>query len=192
MDLPFSCQWNRRNLGTRPDELQQDDLVSKDLERDKFMCLFDEHGAALMALIRRLCGNAHDADDLFQETATKVWQKMETYPQLNNPRAWLMTIGYRAFLDACRKPTRNLELPDVAEQSENAPPDRAVRSESNQLVGAALAELPASYRDVVVLHYTGGLSISETAATMKISEGTVKSRLNAALLKLRRALHELR
>lgn len=156
------------------------------------MCLFDEHGAALMALIRRLCGNTHDSDDLFQETAAKVWQKMDSCPTLNNPRAWLLTIGYRVFLDACRKPVRFTELSDVAENCKNSPSDRAVHSESNRLVGTAVAELPASYRDVVVLHYTGGLTISETASAMKISEGTVKSRLNVALLKLRRALHELR
>jgi DNA-directed RNA polymerase specialized sigma24 family protein len=41
---------------------------------------------------------------------------------------------------------------------------------------------------VVVLHYVGGLSLSQTAATMEISEGTVKSRLNAALKKLRGVL----
>ena len=52
----------------------------------------------------------------------------------------------------------------------------------------AIAGLPDLIREVVVLHYTAGLTLSQTAAAMEISEGTVKSRLNAALNKLRSVL----
>ncbi len=44
-----------------------------------------------------------------------------------------------------------------------------------------MSELPDDIRQVVILHYTAGLTLRETAAAMDISLGTVKSRLNAAL-----------
>ena len=51
-----------------------------------------------------------------------------------------------------------------------------------------LDELSDPIREVVILHYAGGLSLSETAAAMGISKGTAKSRLSSALVKLRSVL----
>ncbi|MBI3861054.1 MAG: RNA polymerase sigma factor [Planctomycetia bacterium] len=152
------------------------------------MTLVDEHGAALLALVRRLCGNPHDADDVFQETAVRVWRSMVSCPRLANPRGWLLTIGYRAFLDSRSRRGQFEALADPSDRGENSPAELAARAEVGGLVNAAVAELPETIREVVVLHYTGGLTIKETAEAMNLSEGTVKSRLNAALLKLRSAL----
>jgi len=152
------------------------------------MALVDEHGAALMALIRRLCGNPHDADDVFQETAVRVWRNFSSYPRLRNPRGWLLTIGYRAFIDSRGQHRRFEPLADPGDVRENSPSELAARAEASDLVNLAIADLPAAIREVVALHYTGGLTLKETAAAMNISEGTVKSRLNAALLKLRSVL----
>ena len=63
-----------------------------------FEGLVDEHGAVALAVLRRLCGNPHDAD-LFQEVAVRVWRNLRSRPRLRNPRGWLLTIAYRAFLD---------------------------------------------------------------------------------------------
>src|SRR5262245_51538169 len=68
-------------------------------DREIFLGLVDEHGAAVLALLRRLCGRGHDAEDLFQEVAVRVWRNLGSRPRLRNPRGWLMTIAYRAFLD---------------------------------------------------------------------------------------------
>ena len=38
------------------------------------MELLDAHGAAVLAMLRQLCGSRHDADDVFQETAARVWR----------------------------------------------------------------------------------------------------------------------
>jgi len=152
------------------------------------MTLVDEHGAALMALVRRLCGNPHDAADVFQETAVRVWRNFSSYPQLQNPRGWLLTIGYRTFLDSRGRQKRFEPLPESDDRHDNSPVELAARAEASDQVTLAIADLPTAIREVVSLHYTGGLTIKETAAAMNISEGTVKSRLNAALVKLRSVL----
>ena len=65
----------------------------------QFLALLDDHGAIVLALLRRLCRNHHDAEDAFQDTAVRVWCSLANEPALCNPRAWLLTIAYRAYLD---------------------------------------------------------------------------------------------
>ena len=55
-------------------------------------------------------------------------------------------------------------------------------------INAIIAELPDTLRDVVVLHYTGGLTLRQIASAVGIPVGTVKSRLNLALQHLRKKL----
>ena len=99
-----------------------------------------------------------------------------------------MTIGYRAFLDSRMRSRTTTELADPADHRGLSPRDLAEKAEESQRVQAAIAGLAEPTRDVVVLHYIGGLSISQTAAAMDIADGTVKSRLNSALTTLRSAL----
>ncbi len=144
-----------------------------------------------MAMVRRLARNNHDAEDAFQETAMRVWKYLDETRHLRSPRGWLMTIGYRAFLDlqsSRPKPgalNAGSEVPDAARPT---PEESAEESESAARVNAFVAGLPDTLRDVVVLHYTGGLSLRQTASAVGAPVGTVKSRLNQALEQLRKRL----
>jgi RNA polymerase sigma-70 factor (ECF subfamily) len=162
--------------------------VAQGRERERFAALVDEYGPSVIALLRKLCRNAHDADDLFQETAMRVWRSFARRPRLRNPRAWLMTIAYRAFLDHCARRVRHEHFVESADPRGATPETAAQRAEERCRVQAAISDLSEPIRQVVVLHYTGGLTLRQTAQAMGISPGTVKSRLNAALTKLRSAL----
>jgi RNA polymerase sigma-70 factor (ECF subfamily) len=163
-----------------------------DAERQIFLDLVDRHGATVLAMLRRLCGNVHDADDVFQEVAARVWRNMHSRPRLRNPRAWLLTVAYRQFLD------HRARWPVHASLSDHDPPGRdwsaldpsilAERSDEGRMLDEAVKELPEVLRTVIVLHYTGGLSLRETAAAVGITVGTAKSRLNSGLEQLRRRL----
>jgi RNA polymerase sigma-70 factor (ECF subfamily) len=168
--------------------LERDVVVAQDSEREKFTALFDAHGGALMGMLRRLCRNPHDADDVFQETSVRVWKSFASRPWLRSPKSWLLTIGYRAFLDSRKRHRPTEEYTDPPDQRSRSPAELAERAEDFDRVQSAIADLPEMIREVVVLHYVGGLSIGETALAMDLAEGTVKSRLNAALTKLRSAL----
>jgi RNA polymerase sigma-70 factor (ECF subfamily) len=163
-----------------------------DAERQFFLELVDRHGAAVLAMLRRLCRNTHDADDLFQEVAARVWRNLHARPRLRSPRAWLLTIAYRQFLDhAARQPAHVVLFEQESAGGEWRARDPAVlaeRSEEERMLDLAVGELPAKLRSVIVLHYTGGLSLRETAAAIGISVGTAKSRLNSGLQELRRRL----
>jgi RNA polymerase sigma-70 factor (ECF subfamily) len=160
-------------------------------EHTFFAELVDHHGAAALAMLRRLCGNPHDADDVFQDVAVRVWRRLGSRPVFRHPRAWLMTIAYHAFLD------HKARRPAHAALGDDDPPDwrggddpgaRVEGAESREQLDAAVAELPEGLREVVVLHYTGGLTLREVARATGLPGGTVKSRLNAGLERLRRRL----
>ena len=143
-------------------------------------------------MLRRLCRNRHDAEDVFQEVAARVWLNLHSRPRLRSPKAWLLTIAYRQFLNhrARIRVTVPLLDHDASERDwSNADPARAAeQSEEAQMLNEAVHELPESLRSIVVLHYTGGLSLRETAHASGISVGTAKSRLSTALSQLRRRL----
>lgn len=164
------------------------------MNRDQavFQALAEEHGAAALALLLRLCGNPHDADDLFQEVAVRVWRNLASLPRLRSARAWLLTIAYHVFLDHEAKRPRHARLVDDGSfargGTDRDPAVLVERAERAQIVNSAVADLPVPLRSVITLHYTGGLSLRQVASTMELSVGTVKSRLNVALEQLRRQL----
>jgi RNA polymerase sigma-70 factor, ECF subfamily len=97
----------------------------------------------------------------------------------------LMTIAYRAFVDHHERRKRFEPLIEPADTRGGAPESQAEQSEWSQRLAAAVETLPPPVRQVVALHYTGGLSLRQTATAMGLSLGTVKSRLNTALQTLR-------
>jgi RNA polymerase sigma-70 factor (ECF subfamily) len=163
-------------------------------DRETFLALVDRHGAVALGMLRRLCGNGHDAEDVFQDVAVRVWKHLGERPRLRDDRAWLLTIAYRAFLDhQARRPPAHVPLFDDDEALARPGNDRdpvaiAERAERARVVNDTVAGLSPTLREVVVLHYTGGLSLRQVAEATGASIGTVKSRLNAGLEQLRRRL----
>jgi RNA polymerase sigma-70 factor (ECF subfamily) len=162
-------------------------------DRATFLALLDRHGARAFGMLRRLCGNGHDAEDLFQDVAVRVWKHMGERPRLRDDRAWLLTIAYRAYLDhQARRPPAHVPLFDDETlgraRTDRDPVAIAERTERARLVNEAVATLSPLLREVVVLHYTGGLSLRQVATATGASIGTVKSRLSAGLEQLRRRL----
>jgi len=167
-----------------------DEVTQGTRSGEEFVALFDAHGAVLLATLRRLCGNSHDADDLLQETAVRVWRSFDRRPWLRSPRAWLITIAYRTFLDNRRRDRRRevAQPAEIVDYRTEPPERRAERGEEVLRVNQQLDALSPEIQQVVALHYLGGLSIRQTAAAMDVSIAITKNRLHAALKQLRKAL----
>jgi RNA polymerase sigma-70 factor, ECF subfamily len=135
-----------------------------DKDRETFQALVDEHGTTVLAMLRRLCGNPHDADDLFQDVAVRVWRNLRSRPILRNARAWLFTIAYRAYIDhqadrQCHAALRDKDEAFARGGSDRDPVAIAERAERAQLVNSAVGELggygafaPTALGDPVALH----------------------------------------
>ena len=152
--------------------------------------LYDRHGAALLALGARVLRDRHEAEDLLHDVFVEVWQKAATYdPARGSVRAWLAIRMRSRALDRVRAPlrTRARAIGDDLDRIASVPP---VESTDASSVLRKLASLPPEQQSVLLLGYFDGQSCSEIAESEGVPVGTVKSRMAAALSKLRAQLAE--
>jgi RNA polymerase sigma-70 factor (ECF subfamily) len=138
--------------------------------------------AELLALARLLVRQEADARDLVQDT---IETGMRHADELRDParlRAWLVSIEVRAAMRFRRRLRHFLPL-DFARNSTQA-------DMGFELAGLrmALGRLPIRMRATVILHHVVGLSISETAEALAVSENTTKFQLKEGLRRLREVL----
>ena len=152
----------------------------------------------LLRYLLFLTGNRDTAEDLFQE----VWMRILVHGSQFNGRArfetWLFTIARNLVIDQSRKRTMNSldELIDGATEDDRAmtfevaagdptPFDRVASLEDREKVAAALLELDALHREVLVLRFHEELSLEEIARVTRSPLSTVKSRLYRGMAMLR-------
>ena len=148
--------------------------------------------------IRRLCarmtGDAHRGEDLAQETFARLFDKLESYRPTGRFSAYVRRVALNLCYDELRKLKRDsnghqdLTDGDTAEPQGTTPEAASVRQEEADAVRQALAKLPEIYRTVVIMRHYENLKIREIGETLDIPEGTVKSRLAEALVRLTRLL----
>ena len=141
--------------------------------------------AALRRTAYLLCGDWHKAEDLVQATLTSLFQHWDRVARRESVDAWVRTTLVRRAIDESRRPWRRervvAELPDGPARAGHSTEDRLV-------VSAALRNLPAKQRAVVVLRFYEDLGVAETARVLGCTDGTVKSHTARALASLRAAL----
>jgi RNA polymerase sigma-70 factor (ECF subfamily) len=135
------------------------------------------HLPAMARLAARLAPTG-DRDDIVQEALARAWQKRRQFdPSRGAPSSWLLAIT----ADRARQARRR--RPDAWLPAEVA---GHVRSTDDRLdVEVAVARLPPRQRLAVDCFYFVGLSVADTAAVMRCSEGTVKSTLSDARTRLK-------
>lgn len=153
-------------------------------DRAALATLYDRHAGLVLALARRLLGDAAEAEDLVHDVFVEVWQRAGRYdPERASVRGFILMIARSRALDRKRSArfARRAPMGDDHASTDRAPSDG---SDVRRMQGA-LGELPEAQREVVWLGYFEGLSSSEMAERIGIPAGTVKSRTAAALRTLR-------
>jgi RNA polymerase sigma-70 factor (ECF subfamily) len=129
-----------------------------------------------------LCGSREDAEDLVQETYARVLAKPR-FLRSEDDLGYLLRTLRNTFLNQKRTQSRRLRTAPLPEEldvvADPHSPDPAAAVETGE-VYAAVAALPADYRDVLVAVDVTGLSYKEAAKALRIPEGTVMSRLYRA------------
>lgn len=153
----------------------------------------EKHGRRLYGLCRTLCTNPSDADDLYQETWLKVCAKIELFDKTNEFEGWLTRICVNTYRDQLRKKSRSLIFDGFRSQEakdtvmENV---SAVEIKDSSDLHDAVERLPDKLRTTIILYYFQDLDISQTAFSLRIPAGTVKSRLNKAKKLLKEMLND--
>jgi RNA polymerase sigma-70 factor (sigma-E family) len=139
----------------------------------------------LRRLAGSLCKDAHRADDVVQNAITKLYVHWHRARNADNIDAYVRTIVVRTFLNDQRLRWSRVRLTDDFTEL----PAHATREVETRLVVAdALRRLPPKLRAVLVLRFLYDLPVSEVAATLGCSEGTVKSQTSRGLSVLRQSL----
>jgi RNA polymerase sigma-70 factor (ECF subfamily) len=151
-----------------------------------------QHADRVYRLAFRLTGDAHDAEDLTQETFIRVFRSLAGYKP-GTFEGWLHRITTNLFLDMVRRRAR-LRMEGLPEDTDRLPgggpnPEQ-VWSDAHldPELQAALDALAPEFRAAVVLCDVEGLSYEEIAATLGVKLGTVRSRIHRGRQALRSAL----
>jgi len=143
---------------------------------------------------RRYFQNAEDAMDASQEAAIKIYNGLTrvTIKEDGSLKAWICTITARVCLDVLRK--RRPQTVELTELTPVAPlPSAENSAEGNERVKEilmAINKLPDDHRMVIILRDMQGLSYDEIAETLKITVGTVKSRISRARAGLKKMMFD--
>jgi RNA polymerase sigma-70 factor (ECF subfamily) len=153
-----------------------------------FNRLVDRHQQAVRAFLRRLVGEAAEADDIAQEVFLAAWQGLASYRGQSSIRSWLCAIAWRKAKSAqrnwLRRRARDTAFGDVSalERSDGAGADDKLALQ------AALRTLPWEQRAAVALCLGGEFSHSDAAAILGLPLGTIKSHVARGREKLLAAL----
>ena len=157
------------------------------------MALFIVHLDAAYNLARWLMHDETEAEDMVQEAYVRVASHFAGF-RGGDGRAWLLTIVRNSCYDHLRQKGASSQSTDFDEAVHSAgqqtpnPETTLLLAERTEVVTKSLAELPAEYREILVLRELEQLSYREIATIAEIPLGTVMSRLSRARQQLRQTL----
>ena len=148
---------------------------------EEFAALLAAGRTAVERWVRAHVSSPHDAEDVLQETYLAAYQGFDRLRNRDAFLPWLLGIARRKYADWYRAKSRRAEV------LVDAPPERAAEEENDLAVEETLDALPERDRLMLRLFYQEMLSQKQIARQLRIPEGTVKSRMNAARSRFRAA-----
>jgi RNA polymerase sigma-70 factor, ECF subfamily len=151
---------------------------------DDFDAFYAASYSRLVGQLFVVLGDLNEAEDVVQEAFTRAaarWPRVRAYEA---PEAWVRRVALNQAFTVLRRAKRQLRL-----LGRLGPPLEAAEMPSDVVdVLAAMRRLPATQREVLVLHYLVEFSLDEVARHLRIPGGTAKSRLARGRRALARAL----
>lgn len=140
------------------------------------------HEAALRAYLHARFPMLRDADDIVQETYTRLL-KEKNAGRIRHARALMFTVARNAALDFFRRrrtvpfePITHLTAANVIEEAPHAA-ETISQQQELEILAQAVQTLPTRCRQVIMLRYLKGSSYKEIAATLGVSTETVKTHM---------------
>ena len=142
-----------------------------------------------------------DAEDVTQETYLRLWRAASELKLESSLKLSILRTARNLALDLIRKNSKRDEIDtvildaegefeiDIADDSPDSRPDESyLRKIEKEVVRRSIEELPAAAREIIVLRDIEGLSYTEIAEMLGLTEGTLKSKLFRARERLRKII----
>jgi RNA polymerase sigma-70 factor, ECF subfamily len=196
----FDSQQLKRILDKEKSEATDEQLMAGICREDQHClgALYQRHHALLRTVISRIVGNDYDVDDVLQECLLDVWRHAGNYSRAKGEAlAWIVTLARRRAIDRvrrigtyhrCKERFRD-EVEIEQEGAAHAGADEEVASiDRAAVIRNLIAKLPEAQQEAVHLAFYKGLTQREIAKFTGKPLGTIKTRLELGLRKLRNAM----
>ena len=168
--------------------------VLKQGQSQALQILYERYSSLVYRLAFRVLGNSQEAEDLTQDIFLTLWRSRNYDPNRGSLGSYLTTLTRSRAIDKLRSRGTQVKFLQrwsqlmVTESSSPSPFEAASLSQRSEQLKAAIAQLPASQRQVLEMAYFEGMSQSEIAKQLETPLGTVKSWCRQGLLNLRKNL----
>jgi len=177
------------NVDDRHD-LKRIEAISRQRDRKAFDDLFERHQRAAYSLALHITGDPEAAEENVQEAMLKVWLSASTFRAEGTVRSWLLRIVARESIKTLKSARRKQTAMDL--DFDQLPASAAVEDPAENELSQALREkmqaLPALERQLVGLHFGGGLTQQEIGETLSMPQQTISYKLNEAVKMLRSSM----
>jgi RNA polymerase sigma-70 factor (ECF subfamily) len=157
-----------------------------------FEALYDQLGASVYGLIRKVLRNPSQAEEVAQEVLLEVWRTASRFdPARGSAATWMLTIAHRRAIDRVRAEEAAAAREQRTAQAPTAVDEVAETVEASmdaERLRRCLAGLTELQRESITLAYYGGYSYAQVAALLDTALGTIKTRIRDGLTRLRACL----
>ncbi|MFC1840238.1 RNA polymerase sigma factor [Thermodesulfobacteriota bacterium] len=185
------------NIQKKTDEELMQLVVDRNTEA--FKALYQRYEVAIFNFILRYTGNRGLAQDLLQETFTRIWFASHSFNSKKGKfKTWLFTIALNITRSEMAKKQYSYSYLDITEmnspeaglaQPKQEQPDKTLENlELNRSIQQALSKLQPFLREVIILKHYQQLKFREIAQITNTPEGTLKSRFHRAIYLLKEHL----
>ncbi|HET6227133.1 MAG TPA: sigma-70 family RNA polymerase sigma factor [Bacteroidia bacterium] len=172
----------------------EEELVSLLKKKDTaaYGLLYDNYSGALFGVISRVVNVEEIAEDILQDVFVKIWKNIENYDASKGRLfTWMLNIARNAAIDYSRSKQSKMDgkLRDLQNSRHEINRQGAMQSNTDFIgVKEQVAKLKEDHKVLIDLIYFEGYTQEDAAKELNIPLGTVKTRVRAAIVKLRETL----
>ncbi|GEO03388.1 DNA-directed RNA polymerase sigma-70 factor [Adhaeribacter aerolatus] len=146
--------------------------------------LFEQYYSFAKSICLRYAANTEEAEEMLNDGFLKVLAKLPYYDPSQPFEAWFRTVVVRTSIDYYRRNHLRISIIDIQDAPEIQFDDELIQKLSADEIMALVQKLPPAYRTAFSLYVVDGYSHAEIAEMLGINEGTSRSNLAKARLKL--------